>query len=105
MNLPHETISLEGVLLQASKEIEGSPESTLSVTKSPVIFRPMPSTMDTKLGLTSSSTPHYIFRQVNFTSTDLHGLFILQNLESDIKILFEDCHFLDERYFAKDIVI
>jgi hypothetical protein len=96
MNLPHETISLEGVLLQASKEIEGSPESTLSVTKSPVIFRPMSSVPESKSPGTSMA-PNYIFRQVNFTSKDLNSLFILQNMDSDIQILFEDCHFLDER--------
>lgn len=94
MNLPHETISLEGVLLQASKEIEGSPESTLNVTKSPIIFRPMSSIAESKI---KQGPPNYIFRQVNFTSKDLNGLFILQNSESDIEILFEDCHFLDER--------
>lgn len=99
MTLPQETISLEGVLLQAKKQIEGSPESTLSVAKNPIIFRPL-----RVLGVSRSTDPSaadFVFRQVNFTSSELSDLFVLQNQDSDVNIFFEDCHFSNQSYSEK----
>lgn len=93
MTLPQETISLEGVLLQAKKQIEGSPESTLRVTRSPVIFRPLRGSGASRSTSGESFIADFVFRQVNFTSSDLTALFVLQNQDSDVNILFEDCHF------------
>lgn len=102
VSLPQESINLEGILLQRFKEIEGSPESTLKITLYPVIFRPIKiidllqerKTVKTK----STKEKKYIFRQVNFTAKELTSLFVLQNMESDLNLVFEDCHFLNERY-------
>ena len=101
MTLPQESINLEGILLQKFKEVEGSPESSLNISFNPVIFRPFePIDLLKEKGIEKkqSSTHNYIFRQVNFTAANLNALFVLQNMESDVSILFEDCHFSNETY-------
>jgi hypothetical protein len=101
VTLPQESINLEGILLQRFKEVEGSSESTLKISVYPVIFRPV-KTIDLlqehkTFQPKSSKAKKYIFRQVNFTAKELTSLFVLQNMESDITLVFEDCHFLNER--------
>lgn len=101
MTLPQDSINLEGILLQRFKEIGGSPESSLNISNNPVIFRPFKAfdllAKERPKFSETSSNKKFVFRQVNFTSKNLEALFVLQNMESDISLLFEDCHFLNKR--------
>lgn len=101
VSLPQETIHLEGVLLQAKKQIEGGPGSALRVKSNPVIVRPLKAPAEQSQGSAEPFRADFVFRQVNFSSADLSALFVLQNRDSDVKIFFEDCHFEDSKWASR----
>ena len=75
------------------KEIEGTQNTCLHLKTNPIIIQPSRRLESPSNGVQSSK---YIFREVNFISEDLDSLFVLQNRNDDIWLIFEDCHFLFE---------
>lgn len=72
--------------MNTSKTIEGGPSSKLCIKKSPIIFNAPESQ-------TNSKATTFVFKEVNFLAEDLETMFVLQNKNGDLTLIFEDCHF------------
>ena len=102
MTLPGKEIRLKGILLQKNKEILGRPGSSLLVQKEPIILRPSfsyrKSIQGIKSGKRIGGPPNFVFRNICFNVKDSEFLFVFQNQNCPIHVLFEDCFFYNQKY-------
>jgi hypothetical protein len=100
VNLPDEKIVLDGFLMKTPKEIDGKSNTCLHIRNNPIIIQSQK--INSKAPRSNPiASSKYIFREVNFISENLDALFVLQNKNEDITIIFEDCHISFKGYLAK----
>lgn len=97
--MPPGELRISGLTLFKSKNVTGESGSVMLVSEKPVILASRDQGViggNTRSpGFFKKKTParEYYFNNIHFCAEELDNLFILQNQNAKVKVVFKDCYF------------